>query len=190
MEQRGDDRPVDQAAAAVMRHLGSTLYARIAMNKAQLCRHLVRLLPEPEPHASNSLWQKSALLARPDRSSFVHLRAMAMGKKPAARQASPMWVTTALSAICGLVGRLMDRWGRLTSALGLEMEIRGVRRLNRSSPKLPEQASPANKLLPRTASVLSQWFVTDVTERVRQVQPPVPSPGTAIAFFGDGTLAG
>ena len=43
----------------------------------------------------NSLWQKSTILARPDRSSFVHLTAMAMGKRPAARQASPMWVDTA-----------------------------------------------------------------------------------------------
>ena len=42
-----------------------------------------------------SLWQKSAIPARPDRSSFVHLTAMAMGKRPAARQASPMWVDTA-----------------------------------------------------------------------------------------------
>ena len=43
----------------------------------------------------SSLWQKSAIPARPDRSSFVHLTAMAMGKRPAARQASPMWVDTA-----------------------------------------------------------------------------------------------
>ena len=42
----------------------------------------------------SNLWQKSAILARPDRSSFVRLTAMAMGKKPAARQPSPMWVTT------------------------------------------------------------------------------------------------
>ena len=42
--------------------------------------------------------------------------------------------------------------------------------------------------IPRGASVLSQWFVTDVTERVHQVQPPVPSPSTSVAFFGDGTL--
>ena len=43
----------------------------------------------------SSLWQKSTILARPDRSRFVHLTAMAMGKRPAARQASPMWVDTA-----------------------------------------------------------------------------------------------
>ena len=43
---------------------------------------------------SNSLWQESAILARPDRSSFVQLTAMAMGKRPAARQAAPMWVDT------------------------------------------------------------------------------------------------
>ena len=40
----------------------------------------------------------------------------------------------ALSAICGLIGRLMDRWERLTSPPGVEMETGGVRRLNRSSP--------------------------------------------------------
>ena len=39
----------------------------------------------------SSLWQKSAILARPDRLSFVHLTTMAMGK----RQAAPMWVDTA-----------------------------------------------------------------------------------------------
>ena len=47
------------------------------------------------PAAPTSLWQKSTILARPNRSSFVHLTAMAMGKRPAARQASPMWVDTA-----------------------------------------------------------------------------------------------
>ena len=53
--------------------------------------------PRDPPRAQTpiSLWQKSAILARPDRSSFVHLTAMAMGKRPAARQASPMWVDTA-----------------------------------------------------------------------------------------------
>ena len=39
------------------------------------------------------------------------------------------------------------------------------------------------------ASVLSQWFVTDVAEWVRQVEPPGPGVGTSVAFFGDGTLA-
>ena len=49
----------------------------------------------------------------------------------------------------------------------------------------------ARRMIPTyrgNTSVLSQWFVTDVTERVRQVQPPVPGPGTSVAFFGDGTL--
>ena len=38
-------------------------------------------------------------------------------------------------------------------------------------------------------SVLSQWFVTDVAEWVRQVEPPGPGVGTSVSFFGDGTLA-
>ena len=49
----------------------------------------------PRHTAPISLWQESAILDRPTRSSFVHLTAMAMGKRPAARQASPMWVDTA-----------------------------------------------------------------------------------------------
>ena len=53
------------------------------------------LIASPVPPQDSRLWQKSAILARPDRSSFVHLTAMAMGKRPAARQASPMWVDTA-----------------------------------------------------------------------------------------------
>ena len=52
-------------------------------------------IPGPSVVALISLWQKSTILARPNRSSFVHLTAMAMGKRPAARQASPMWVDTA-----------------------------------------------------------------------------------------------
>ena len=40
----------------------------------------------------------------------------------------------ALSAIYGLIGRLIDRWGRLTSPWGSKWETGGVRRLNRSSP--------------------------------------------------------
>ena len=42
--------------------------------------------------------------------------------------------------------------------------------------------------MPQAASVLSQWFVTDVAEWVRQVEPPGPGVGTSVAFFGDGTL--
>ena len=38
------------------------------------------------------------------------------------------------------------------------------------------------------SSVLSQWFVTDVAEWVRQVEPPGPGVGTSVSFFGDGTL--
>ena len=40
----------------------------------------------------------------------------------------------ALSAICRLIGRLIDRWGRLTRAGGGQMDSGGLRRLNRSSP--------------------------------------------------------
>ena len=50
------------------------------------------------------------------------------------------------------------------------------------------KSRPRTRVRDVPTSVLSQWFVTDVTERVRQVQPPVPGPGTSVAFFGDGTL--
>ena len=40
----------------------------------------------------------------------------------------------ALSAICGLSGRLIGRWGRPDRPLGVPMEAVGVRRFNRSSP--------------------------------------------------------
>ena len=40
----------------------------------------------------------------------------------------------ALSAICRLIGRLIDRWGRPDARLGVQMDTDGARRLNRSSP--------------------------------------------------------
>ena len=44
---------------------------------------------------SNSLWRKSRIRPGPGAVEFRTLNGMAMGKRPAARQASPMWVDTA-----------------------------------------------------------------------------------------------
>ena len=44
---------------------------------------------------ASSLWQKSIDRSRPESTEWRRLGGMAMGKKPAARQPSPMWVTTA-----------------------------------------------------------------------------------------------
>ena len=55
----------------------------------------------------------------------------------------------ALSAVCGLIGRLIDRWGRLTDTPGGPNG--DPRRSSAQSliAKLPEQAGSVNRLLPR-----------------------------------------
>ena len=40
----------------------------------------------------------------------------------------------AVSAICRLIGRLIDCWGASEATLGVQMDADGARRLNRSSP--------------------------------------------------------
>ena len=55
----------------------------------------------------------------------------------------------AVSAICRLIGRLMDPWGRLTSVWGSKWRPAAVVAAQSLIAKLPEQASSANRLLPR-----------------------------------------
>ena len=51
--------------------------------------------PAIQAKARNSLWRKSRIRPGPGAVEFRTLNGMAMGKRPAARQASPMWVDTA-----------------------------------------------------------------------------------------------
>ena len=51
--------------------------------------------PAIQAKARNSLWRKSRIRPGPGAVEFRTLNGMAMGKRPAARQAAPMWVDTA-----------------------------------------------------------------------------------------------
>ena len=55
--------------------------------------HLYR--PDATGETPSSLWRKSRIRPGPGAVEFRTLNGMAMGKRPAARQASPMWVDTA-----------------------------------------------------------------------------------------------
>ena len=55
----------------------------------------------------------------------------------------------ALSAICGLIGRLTALWGRLTASWDFQWTPAGLVSAQSLIAKLPEQAGSANSLLPR-----------------------------------------
>ena len=73
----------------------------------------------------------------------------------------------------------------------LRMAVELLDEAGRGAPQDPSIKHSRAELclrLAEIASLLSQWFVTDVAEWVRQVEPPGPGVGTSVAFFGDGTL--
>ena len=57
----------------------------------------------------------------------------------------------ALSAICGLIGRLSALWGRLTASWDFQWTPGGAGRLNRSSPSCLNRPAQRTRLLPRAA---------------------------------------
>ena len=85
-----------------------------------------------------SLWQKSIDRSRPESTEWRRLGGMAMGKKPAARQPSPMWVTTAdLPTSAG--HPFFERLNRVLEEAGFDAFVEGLcavfyaSRLGRSS---------------------------------------------------------
>ncbi len=57
--------------------------------------HVHGAVSQPQDTVLTSLWRKSRIRPGPGAVEFRTLNGMAMGKRPAARQASPMWVDTA-----------------------------------------------------------------------------------------------
>ena len=79
----------------------------------------------------------------------------------------------ALSAICRLIGRLIDRWGRLTRAWGSN----GHRRRSSAQSliaKLPEQRGSANRLLPRAVRGGLSNRITERHEQNGFTERPAP----------------
>ena len=75
------------------------------------------------PHSS--LWQKSIDRSRPESTEWRRLGGMAMGKKPAARQPSPMWVTTAdLPTSAG--HPFFERLNRVLEEAGFDAFVEGL----------------------------------------------------------------
>ena len=73
----------------------------------------------------NSLWQKSIDRSRPESTEWRRLGGMAMGKKPAARQPSPMWVTTAdLPTSAG--HPFFERLNRVLEEAGFDAFVEGL----------------------------------------------------------------
>ena len=72
-----------------------------------------------------SLWQKSIDRSRPESTEWRRLGGMAMGKKPAARQPSPMWVTTAdLPTSAG--HPFFERLNRVLEEAGFDAFVEGL----------------------------------------------------------------
>ena len=73
----------------------------------------------------SSLWQKSIDGSRPESAEWRRLDGMAMGKKPAARQPSPMWVTTAdLPTSAG--HPFFERLNRVLEEAGFDAFVEGL----------------------------------------------------------------
>ena len=73
----------------------------------------------------SSLWQKSIDRSRPESTEWRRLGGMAMGKKPAARQPSPMWVTTAdLPTSAG--HPFFERLNRVLEEAGFDAFVEGL----------------------------------------------------------------
>ena len=73
----------------------------------------------------NSLWQKSIDRSRPESTEWRRFGGMAMGKKPAARQPSPMWVTTAdLPTSAG--HPFFERLNRVLEEAGFDAFVEGL----------------------------------------------------------------
>ena len=83
---------------------------------------------EPVPlrrRRPTSLWQKSIDRSRPESTEWRRLGGMAMGKKPAARQPSPMWVTTAdLPTSAG--HPFFERLNRVLEEAGFDAFVEGL----------------------------------------------------------------
>ena len=74
---------------------------------------------------ASSLWQKSIDRSRPESTEWRRLGGMAMGKKPAARQPSPMWVTTAdLPTSAG--HPFFERLNRVLEEAGFDAFVEGL----------------------------------------------------------------
>ena len=80
---------------------------------------------EDQACCPNSLWQKSIDRSRPESTEWRRLGGMAMGKKPAARQPSPMWVTTAdLPTSAG--HPFFERLNRVLEEAGFDAFVEGL----------------------------------------------------------------
>ena len=91
----------------------------------QFARDRSRQLVVAQVYKSNSLWQKSIDRSRPESTEWRRLGGMAMGKKPAARQPSPMWVTTAdLPTSAG--HPFFERLNRVLEEAGFDAFVEGL----------------------------------------------------------------
>ena len=76
-------------------------------------------------HMHNSLWRKSRIRPGPGAVEFRTLSGMAMGKRPAARQGSPLWVTTAdLPTNAG--HPFFERLNRVLEEVGFDAFVEGL----------------------------------------------------------------
>ena len=101
---------------------GSTI--GLLYDGAKLLR-LFALTGEETVGRPDSLWQKSIDRSRPESTEWRRLGGMAMGKKPAARQPSPMWVTTAdLPTSAG--HPFFERLNRVLEEAGFDAFVEGL----------------------------------------------------------------